>query len=207
MSKNDIQYWNKKASTYDNHLKESQTAYKKIIEFLKEDLTNNMFLLDIGTGTGEIPLQIYNYVKKIDAIDFSQEMINLARDKADKLNISNINFIVCDINELSYDDNTFDSILISNVLHIADEPQKLLIKLKRLIKTNGIIIAPTFLHNQNIFTKIISYILKRKGHPIKSKFDRKTIVSLFEENNFRIIKNIYIKNIMPISYVVASKIL
>jgi ubiquinone/menaquinone biosynthesis C-methylase UbiE len=205
MSKFEIQYWDKKALTYDNHLTESQAAYTKIVKFLKEDLTNNMFILDIGTGTGEIPLQIYKNVNKIDAIDFSNEMINIAKSKAANLNNTKINFYVGDINELPYEKKMLDAVIMSNLLHIIDEPCKLLSNVKNILKNNGIIIAPTYLHNQNIFTQIISLLLRKKGHPIKTKFNSKTIISLFKDNDFKILKNIYIKNIMPIAYVVAMK--
>jgi ubiquinone/menaquinone biosynthesis C-methylase UbiE len=82
-------YWDKKALDYDNHLKKSEKAYLKVIELIIAEINKTMTLLDIGTGTGEIPIAISDNVGNIIATDFSQEMIHLANLKIQKLSIKN----------------------------------------------------------------------------------------------------------------------
>ena len=63
-------YWNIKAFDYDTHLKKSENAYLKIIELIKIEIDKSQTLLDLGTGTGEIPIAIADGVMKIIATDF-----------------------------------------------------------------------------------------------------------------------------------------
>jgi ubiquinone/menaquinone biosynthesis C-methylase UbiE len=198
-------YWNKKASDYDNHLKKSENAYLKIIELIKKESSESQTLLDIGTGTGEIPIALSDNVGKIIATDFSQEMISIANLKIKKLNINNITFQVQDCYNLSYSDEMFDIIVASNLLHILDKPEQFLNSIKRLLKKNGKLIVPTYLHNESIKTKIISKILKLKGHPINTRFESKSMIEFITKCGYNLEKSVFIESIMPMLFVVVTK--
>ena len=198
-------YWDKKAFEYDNHIKKSKNAYLKVIELIKKEINKSQTLLDIGTGTGEIPIAISHGVEKIIATDFSSEMINMANLKREKLNINNITFQVQDCYNLSFNDEMFDVIIASNLLHIIDNPEQFLRSIKRFLRKNGILIIPTFLHNESIKTKIISKILKFKGHPIHTRFDSKSIIDLISRCDYHVEKKVFVKNIMPMLFIVATK--
>ena len=204
--RNELAYWNNDAANYDNRAKKSYKAYQNIIRKIKNEVTTEMNVLDIGTGTGEIPISIYKDVKSIEAIDFSQEMIKIAKNKAENRGIENIKFLVQDSNDLNYKDNSFDVIIIINLLHIVPKPENVINEAKRLIKKDGTIIISTFLHNENIKSRIISYIMKRKGHPIVTKFDSKSICKFIEKCSLKITSHQNIKNIMPLMYITAKNI-
>lgn len=198
-------YWDKKASDYDNHLKKSENAYLKIIELIKHESSETQTILDIGTGTGEIPIALSDNVEKIIATDLSQEMINIANLKIKKLNINNITFQVQDCYNLGYNDEMFDIIIASNLLHLLDKPEQFLNSIKRLLKKNGKLIVPTFLHNESIKTKIISKILEFKGHPINTRFDSKSMIEFITKCGYDIEKSVFIESIMPMLFVVVTK--
>ncbi len=202
---NEERYWNNDASNYDKRAQKSHEAYLKIISLIKKDITNEMNILDIGTGTGEIPLSISNDVKSIHAIDFSSEMIQIAENKAEKRRIENITFLVQDGNTLNYEDNSFDVITIINLLHIVSKPGKIISEAKRLIKNDGKIIIATYLHDENIRSKVISYFMKMKGHPVVTMYNSKTICEYIEGSLLKIIYSENIPNIMPILYITAVK--
>ncbi len=198
-------YWDKKASDYDNHLKKSENAYLKIIELIKHESSETQTILDIGTGTGEIPIALSDNVEKIIATDLSQVMINIANLKIKKLNINNITFQVQDCYNLGYNDEMFDIIIASNLLHLLDKPEQFLNSIKRLLKKNGKLIVPTFLHNESIKTKIISKILEFKGHPINTRFDSKSMIEFITKCGYDIEKSVFIESIMPMLFVVVTK--
>ncbi len=202
---NDVTYWNNDAADYDNRAKKSHKAYQNIINLIKKEVTNEMNILDIGTGTGEIPINIFSNVKSIEAIDYSPEMIQIAKNKSEKRGIKNITFLVQDSNNLNYKDNSFDAIIIINLLHITPKPGNVINEAKRLIKKDGKIIIATFLHNENIKSRFISYIMKKKGHPIVTKFNSNTIYEFVERCSLKIISKENIKNIMPLLYITATK--
>ena len=205
MKNTETEYWDDKASEYDNHLKKSESAYLKIIELIKSEINKTQTLLDIGTGTGEIPIAIADHAGEIIANDFSQEMINLANTKIEESGINNVRFQIQDCHDLDYKDEMFDVIIASNLLHLLDRPEQFLSSLKRILKKNGILIIPTFLHSESLKTKIISQILKFKGHPINTRFDSNGLIEFITHCGFKVEKRIFLKNIMPILFVVATK--
>ena len=81
--------------------------YTNIIKYIDKNNKKTIKALDIGTGTGIVPRQIYNKINlnnkniKIDAIDTSQDLIKIAKSKdkktnyfSDKANIQNSNYDV-----------------------------------------------------------------------------------------------------------------
>ena len=200
----ELTYWNNDAANYDARAKKSHKAYQTILTFIKNEISTEMDILDMGTGTGEIPIGIFSNVKSINAIDFSHEMIRIARKKARKKGIINISFLVEDGNQLNFEDNSFDVILIINLLHIVPEPENIINEAKRLIKKEGKIIVVTFLNNENLKSRLISYIMKSKGHPITTPFTTNTICEFITKHSLKIITRKNIKNIMPIMYLTCS---
>ncbi len=202
---NERAYWNNDAKNYEARVDKSHKAYEKIIDYIKKEINKDMLLLDIGTGTGEIPINISNNVKNIEAIDYSFEMIKIAKQKAKIKGIKNISFSVQDSNNLIYKDNTFDVITIINLLHIIPKPEKVIEEAKRLIKNYGKIIIASYLHNENIKSRLISCIMKRKGHPIFTKYNSNTIFSFIENCSLNITFKEKLSNIMPILYLIALR--
>lgn len=56
---------------------------------------------------------------------------------------------------MSYISDYFEVVVISNALHIMPEPQKALKEIDRVLKENGLLIAPTFINANLTFPKRI----------------------------------------------------
>jgi demethylmenaquinone methyltransferase/2-methoxy-6-polyprenyl-1,4-benzoquinol methylase len=108
-------------------------------------------IMDICTGTGDLALRIAKAVnsgKKIIALDFSQPMLDQAKKKSSKKNISNIDFILGDVGDLPYPDNTMDAIGIGfafrNLTYKNPKTDLYLKEIYRVIKPGGrFVIAET----------------------------------------------------------------
>jgi ubiquinone/menaquinone biosynthesis C-methylase UbiE len=76
------------------------------------DIKSNDVALDIASGTGEPAFSIAAIAKngQVYATDLSEEMLNIARTYAGKLDISNIEFKAADVSELPFSNNFFDKI-------------------------------------------------------------------------------------------------
>lgn len=204
MSSN-ITYWNNDAAGYDKRAKKSAKAYQMIIKLLKNEVSPEMSVLDIGTGTGEIPINISGNVKYIDAVDFSSEMIQVAKNKMEEKGIKNISFLIQNSNQMSYKDNSFDIILMTNLLHVVPNPENVIDEAKRLIKKDGKIIISSYLHNQNMISRFISNSMKKKGHPVERMFNRHSLCEFVNKCSLEIISKVNIKNIMPMMFIIARK--
>lgn len=179
--------------------------YERMIGLIRENIPRDSVVLDIGTGSGVIPLRIFDIVQRIEAVDLSEKMIEVAREKAMKQSAGNITFHVGDSGILPFDDGTFDAVIASNLLHIVPEPVKVLAEARRVLKDSGVLIAPTYVHGESLKSRTISFILRLKGHRLYSKFNSSSLKHCIESNRFTVTSQILLKNIMPLSYVEAKK--
>jgi phosphatidylethanolamine/phosphatidyl-N-methylethanolamine N-methyltransferase len=198
-------YWDAMSHKYDSHTQKSARAYEQLVELMKEELSGDAAVLDIGTGTGEIPLQISGHVRLVEAIDYSPEMISVAQEKARKRGIKNVSFGVQDSYRLQYDDRMFDAVILANTLHVVKSPERVLAEAHRVLCDTGKLIAPTYVHGESLRTRIISWVLRRRGHPVHNRYDSKLLRAIVDQNGFEVLHQELLENIMPVSYIAAKK--
>ena len=80
-------------------------------------------VLDARCGIGYYSFELATkFGCKVDGIDIDADDIELAKKISNTTQAMNVNFKVCDISELDFSDNTFDKIILSEVLeHIHDD--------------------------------------------------------------------------------------
>ena len=118
-------------------------------------------VLEIATGPGLLAKHVAPSAKRMTATDYSEGMIAEAR-KGDCP--PNLTFEVADGTALPYEADSFDAVIISNALHIIPEPEKALNEIDRVLKKDGILIAPNFVnHKGGLGSRIWSGILKIAG--------------------------------------------
>ena len=85
-------------------------AGKEIISYLQP--AGNDHVLDIAAGTGEPGLTIAGMLKggKVTITDLAEDMLEVAKKKAAKKSITNIETVACDVSEMPFADNSFDAI-------------------------------------------------------------------------------------------------
>lgn len=76
------------------------------------DPQKNDIILDIASGTGEPGLTIASMLNggKVILTDLAEDMLTIAQENATQRGINNIETRACDVCELPFPDNTFDSI-------------------------------------------------------------------------------------------------
>lgn len=102
--------WNKKASQYARFSHNNNTFQHNILEKIAQRGINfeGKTILDIGCGTGIYTLLIANLARKVTALDFSQEMLNILEIDAKNENLlSKISF-TCKAWDEYEEDELFD---------------------------------------------------------------------------------------------------
>ncbi len=101
--------------------RETEELVEKTLDLINKTFTKDISILDIGTGSGCIPITIKKILRnaKVDAVDISNEALEVAVDNS-RLNNTNINFFQSDI--FSNVKDKYD-VIISNPPYIReDEP-------------------------------------------------------------------------------------
>lgn len=201
-------FWDKFARRYDSFIKNAvDSTYVSVLANIDIDLDKNKTVLEMGTGTGIIPFAICPKVASVVATDISPEMIRIARQKQKELQVGNIDFQVQDAYNLSFPDQSFDVVIASNLLHLLYEPQKPLGEVKRVLKDDGIFIAPTFCVGDNRKSVIISSVAGFfTGFKVVNKWSIESFGDMLGKNGFTLVKSMRIDGRFPLAYVVMTKV-
>ncbi|MDR3988508.1 MAG: class I SAM-dependent methyltransferase [Oscillospiraceae bacterium] len=155
-------------------------------------------VLELATGTGLIAKNIVNAAAHIEATDASAEMIAEAK----RGNCSaKLHFSVQDMFRLPYADQSFDVVIVSNALHIVPQPEKALAEIRRVLKEDGVLIAPTFNHAENSFSgKVKAFFMRMAGFPLRSKWTREEYLRFLRQNGWAVRKSAVLKASFPLTY-------
>ena len=136
--------------------------WQRRIEMFKIFIGNeNKKVLEVGCGTGLFTKEIAETKNKIIAIDISPELLDIARKKIQK---NNLTFLLSNACKTEFSENTFDFIIGSSVLHHLNVDSALK-EFYRILKPRGKIMftEPNMLNPQIAIQKNISYIKKMAG--------------------------------------------
>jgi ubiquinone/menaquinone biosynthesis C-methylase UbiE len=202
--KKERRFWDRFASYYDSFInKVFRKSYLSILENIESQLNSNQDVLEIGTGTGIIPFSICSKVSSIVATDISPKMVHIASKKLIKAKIQNIDFQIQDSYNLTFPDKSFDMVIASNLLHLLYEPEKPLNEVKRVLRENGIFIAPTLCAGENTKSKIIASIIGTlSGFDVVNKWSINEFKNMLTNKGFIITETVIIYDKIPLAYIV-----
>ena len=190
-------FWDRNARIYNRFMRKDRAAYEKMYELIRP-IVKNKTVLELATGTGLIAKNIVNAAANIEATDASAEMI--AEAKRDNRS-AKLHFSVQDMFHLPYADNSFDAVIVSNALHIVPQPEKALQEIKRVLKDDGVLIAPTFTHAGNSFSgKVKAFFMKLAGFPLHSKWTSAEYLRFLRQNGWAVRKSAVLKASFPLTY-------
>ncbi|MHA1228243.1 MAG: class I SAM-dependent methyltransferase, partial [Candidatus Hodarchaeales archaeon] len=92
-----------------------------------------------GVGTGK-NLPYYRSRTKVTGIDISPGMLGKAKKKVRTLRLKNIELRLMNAEKMSFEDETFDTVVCTFVLCSVPEPVKAIKEMLRVLKPNGNII-------------------------------------------------------------------
>lgn len=100
-------------------------------------------ILDIGCGYGKHSIYLSENSFIVTSIDINKQSIEWLKGYIDRKNISNINLIQSDINDLPFEENYFDAIICSSVIHHQNLKQikNSIGEIYRVLKQNGCILV------------------------------------------------------------------
>ena len=190
-------FWDKNAGRYDRFMRKDRAAYDEMYELIRP-VVRHKTVLELAAGTGSIAKHIVNAASHIEATDASAEMI--AEAKRDNRS-AKLHFSVQDMFRLPYAEESFDVVIVSNALHIVPQPEKALAEIRRVLKDDGVLIAPTFTHAGNSFSgKVRAFFMKLAGFPLHSKWTSEEYLRFLRQNGWAVRKSAVLKASFPLTY-------
>jgi len=190
-------FWDRNAGRYDRFMRKDGAAYEMMYEMIRP-VVRHKTVLELATGTGLIAKHIVNAAALVEATDASAEMI--AQAKRDNRS-AKLHFSVQDMFCLPYADKSFDVVIVSNALHIVPQPEKALLEIQRVLKEDGVLIAPTFTHAGNsFFGKVKAFFMKLAGFPLHSRWTSEEYLRFLRQNGWTVRKSVVLKASFPLTY-------
>ena len=190
-------FWDRNAGRYDRFMRKDGAAYDEMYALI-QPIVRHKTVLELASGTGLIAKHIVNAAAHIEATDASPEMI--AEAKRDNRS-AKLHFSVQDMFCLPYAEESFDVVIVSNALHIVPQPEKALQEIKRVLKDDGVLIAPTFTHAENSFSgKVRAFFMKLAGFPLHSRWTSEEYLRFLRQNGWAVRKSAVLKASFPLTY-------
>ena len=97
-------------------------------------------LLEVPVGTGVLTMPMYQDLPnaEITCLDYSADMMNAARQKADRAGIKNISFMQGDVGALPFPDESFDIVLSLNGFHAFPDKEAAYRETFRVLRKGGV---------------------------------------------------------------------
>ena len=177
-----IDAYNKNADKYADKFMDFEAYREKIRLFKKSYLPKGSGIFDVGCGPGNNAAFLMNLEAgyKIEGIDLSIEMINLA-----KRNAPECSFRVQDIRDIN-PDKDFDAIIASFcIVHLSDAETALLIqKISKMLKVNGSLYL-SFMEGKKAGYETTSF---SDDNIFFNYYDRDWIAELLDENLISVVE-------------------
>jgi len=136
-------YWSRFPDTYDKN-QEYVVGKELLDEITKElnDLPELGELIEFGCGTGYFTETITQKNKNMIATDLSDDLLEIAKKRLNKYQEMTIQKENC--MDTSFTSEKFDSVFMANLIHVVENPLKVLQECHRILKDDGMLIIVTF---------------------------------------------------------------
>ena len=190
-------FWDKNAGRYDRFMRKDRAAYDEMYELIRP-VVRHKTVLELATGTGLIAKHIVIAAAHVEATDASAEMITEAKRDTHS---AKLHFSVQDMFRLPYANQSFNVVIVSNALHIVPQPEKAMQEIKRVLKDDGVLIAPTFTHAGNSFSGMVrAFFMRMAGFPLRSKWTSAEYLHFLSQNGWTVRKSAVLKASFPLTY-------
>lgn len=150
----------KKIDFLDNHERRGDIPPEKLLKMLPIKKTD--CILDLGAGTGYITIPAAKFVEGlVYALDIDSNMLEIINSKAKKENITNVQTLKGNIDEIPLPASSIDLVVASLVLHEVKEVANSLEQIKQVLKEDGHFVCVEF-EKKDSHPRIASSIMEQE---------------------------------------------
>lgn len=148
-------------------------------------------VLELGCGSGLYTSVLLDHSESIVATDYSREMVEVSRNVF--RNEARVRVEQADCCDTKYDDCSFDTVFMANLIHIIPEPRQALKEAYRLLKPGGILLLTCFtIEKMSLVEKIaMLYRYRKTFGPLpkgRTPFFVKTLSRMVADVGFSVVE-------------------
>lgn len=169
------EYFDEVASNWDNMRNDFFSDEVRLVAYKAAHVEEGKIAADIGAGTGFISEVLLKKNVNVIAVDQSDEMLNLLKDKfSDYKNLKCIQGVG---ENIPLENNSVDYVFANMFLHHVENPDIVIKEMYRILKSGGkLVITDLDAHDFEF--------LKTEQYDVWMGFDRKDIVKWFKNAGF-----------------------
>jgi len=199
-----MDFWDFCAPFYDIGAKANERAYREMLRIVRDHVPQGATVLEAAAGTGAVSLAVADKAAHVLCTDLSENMLNVARRKAEKANVANITLANRSIDALGEPDDSYDVVIAAQVLNLLDDPAKAAAELRRVAKSTVILPTP-YIKNLRGPGRINIRMFKLLGFTPKFEFDREGFEQFLPSVGFYNCEFIQIAGKIPMGIAVWKK--
>lgn len=198
-------FWDHVAGVYDVFVNViNGKTHRALRRIVADQIRPGDSVLECACGTGLLTAAIAGKCGKLTATDFSAKMQKRAEKNCAAYR--NITFDFADITALCYPDNTFDSVVAGNVIHLLDDPLKALRELNRVCRPGGRLIIPTYMNkDRKGKTSGFASAVGKAGADFKRQFTVESYRQFFLDAGYPDVEIILAEGRIPCAVAVMTK--
>lgn len=120
----------------DNPRRRTELPPEKVLDLLEVEKTD--VVLDLGAGTGYFTLPVASLtLGKVYALDVEHQMLEVLKQKVNEHQLTNVQLMEGEIEEIPMENNQVDKVIVSMVLHEVKFLSKGLQEIRRVLRQGG----------------------------------------------------------------------
>lgn len=140
----DVRFWDKIADKYSRQPVADPNAFERKIAITLALMSPTDEVLDVGCGTGSFALRLAPYAAHVHGLDFSQEMLRIAREKVFAHGATNVSFHDGTLDGgAPFEPASLDGITAYSLLHLVKDRRVLLEQMHHLLKPGRFFVSST----------------------------------------------------------------
>lgn len=136
-------FWDGVAEKYSQKAVPNEAMYQKKLNETQSYFSSDMRVVEFGCGTGTTAIHHAPFVDHIDAIDISENMLEIGRERAHQASVENVDYHLGTLHDFNAEAESVDAVLGLNVIHLIPNRQEVIAEVARILKPGGVFVSST----------------------------------------------------------------
>ena len=194
-------YWNFHAKNYDRSMVLIGRPIPRMSELVAEAVHGSSRVLEVAAGTGLVTTVLAHGAREVIATDYAPAMVAVLQARVRDAGLENVRCEQADLYDLRFEPGSFDAVVATNVLHLVPDLAGALPALRRMLKSGGRLIVPTYCHDETVPSWIVARLLAITGFPAHRRFTVRSLRDSLEGAGLFVSRVETLPGLIPIAYV------